>query len=91
MEVKSVVDARRCRLLTAGVAALRDESKGKTTVYWMSRDQRVQDNWALLHAHELAQLAGGTLVVVFFLVPTFADATLRQFDFMLRGLKEVAS
>ena len=24
-------------------------------VYWMSRDQRVQDNWALFHSQELAR------------------------------------
>jgi hypothetical protein len=28
---------------------------GGPVIYWMSRDQRVYDNWALLHAQELAQ------------------------------------
>jgi deoxyribodipyrimidine photo-lyase len=27
-------------------------------VYWMSRDQRVSDNWALLHAHPMEASAG---------------------------------
>ena len=53
----------------------------------MSREQRVQDNWSLLHARELAGEA--PLVVGFCLVPTFLGATLRQYDFMLRGLEEV--
>ena len=55
-------------------------------VYWMSRDQRVSDNWALLFARELA--FDRKLFVVFNLVPEFSEATLRQYDFMLRGLKE---
>ncbi|MCF7886736.1 MAG: deoxyribodipyrimidine photo-lyase [Candidatus Marinimicrobia bacterium] len=57
-------------------------------VYWMSRDQRVDDNWALLYAEELA--LNRDLFVVFNLVPTFSQATLRQYSFMLEGLKEVA-
>jgi len=84
-----VVDRRRRRLLTPGITAVREESKGRGVLYWMSRDQRVQDNWALLHARDLAVASGGELCVVFCLVPTFLDATLRQFDFMLRGLREV--
>ncbi len=58
-------------------------------VYWMSRDQRVADNWALLHAQELALQKQEPLAVVFCLVPSFLDATIRQYDFMLKGLEEV--
>jgi len=58
-------------------------------VYWMSRDQRALDNWALLAAQELAQQQGGFLAVVFCLQPTFGQATLRQFSFMLDGLQEL--
>lgn len=57
-------------------------------VYWMSRDQRAQDNWALLYAQELAIERRQQLLVVFCLVPTFLDATIRQYGFMLRGLRE---
>lgn len=59
-------------------------------VYWMSRDQRVRDNWALLYAQELALSLGQPLGVVFCLAPAFLGATLRQYGFMLRGLQEVA-
>ncbi len=34
----------------------------KSVAYWMSRDQRVQDNWALLYAQKIAlenRYAGG--------------------------------
>ncbi|MBD3233272.1 MAG: deoxyribodipyrimidine photo-lyase [candidate division Zixibacteria bacterium] len=58
-------------------------------VYWMSRDQRVDDNWALLYAQELANKFKVSLAVVFCLNPEFLDATLGQYDFMLRGLQQV--
>jgi len=57
-------------------------------VYWMSRDQRAQDNWALLYAQQLAIERQQQLLVVFCLVPNFLEATIRQYGFMLRGLAE---
>lgn len=57
-------------------------------VYWMSRDQRVQDNWALLYAQQLAIERQQQLIVVFCLVPNFLEASIRQYGFMLRGLAE---
>jgi deoxyribodipyrimidine photo-lyase len=57
-------------------------------VYWMSRDQRVDDNWALIHAAEEAKKAGVPLHVLFCLVPFFEGACIRQYDFMVRGLQE---
>ncbi|XP_066951760.1 deoxyribodipyrimidine photo-lyase-like isoform X1 [Macrobrachium rosenbergii] len=65
-----------------------DGSQG--IVYWMSREQRVQDNWALLFAQRLAMKNNLSLHVAFCLVPKFLDATYRMFDFMLKGLEEVA-
>ncbi len=58
-------------------------------VYWMSRDQRVLDNWALLYAQEIALERKLPLEVLFCLVPRFLDATIRQYEFMLKGLEEV--
>jgi deoxyribodipyrimidine photo-lyase len=58
-------------------------------VYWMSRDQRVSDNWALLHAQRMAIRYKQPLLVIFCLVPQFLNATLRQYGFMLKGLSEV--
>lgn len=60
-------------------------------VYWMSREQRVRDNWGLQYAMGLAERTGSWLAVVFTLVPGFLDATIRQYDFMLWGLREVES
>jgi deoxyribodipyrimidine photo-lyase len=55
----------------------------------MQRDQRVQDNWALLYAAECAEAVGQPLCVVFNMVTTFGAGAMRQFDFLLRGLAEV--
>ena len=57
-------------------------------VYWMSRDQRAADNWALLHAQQQAINRKQPLTVVFCLVTDFLQATLRQYGFMVRGLLE---
>lgn len=62
-----------------------------TIVYWMSRDQRVHDNWALLYAQHLAKKYHQPLCVIFCLQSSFLGATLRQFDFMLNGLLEVSN
>lgn len=58
-------------------------------VYWMSRDQRVNDNWALLYAQELAEQRNQGLLVVFCLTPHFLGAILRQYGFLIKGLEEV--
>lgn len=60
-------------------------------LYWMQRDQRAEDNWALLYAQAQAQARGEQLVVVFNLTKQFGDASYRHYAFMLRGLKEVAA
>jgi deoxyribodipyrimidine photo-lyase len=57
-------------------------------VYWMSRDQRLQDNWALIHAQALALERRQPLAVVFCLTDRFLGATARQYHFMLAGLQE---
>jgi deoxyribodipyrimidine photo-lyase len=75
---------KRTRILKAG-----KEQRGPVA-YWMSRDQRAHDNWALLYAQHLAQERQVPLLVVFCLVPQFLGATLRQYAFMLAGLEETA-
>ncbi|XP_071165110.1 deoxyribodipyrimidine photo-lyase-like [Mytilus edulis] len=64
-----------------------EDSQG--VVYWMSRDQRVQDNWAFLYAQKLALKMEVPLIVCFCLVPKFLEATIRHYHFMMEGLKEV--
>ena len=78
-----MVDKRRIRTLK--------ESDGRRgpIVLWMSRDQRTNDNWALLFAQELAIKQKTPLAVIFCLVPRFLNATIRQYGFMIKGLQEV--
>ncbi len=58
-------------------------------LYWMSRDQRVRDNWALIFAQELAKKNNVPFGVIFNLVPDFLGGGLRQLDFKVKGLQEV--
>ncbi|KAG2489952.1 hypothetical protein HYH03_011582 [Edaphochlamys debaryana] len=81
-----LVHPKRVRVLKEGTVG-----KGPV-VLWMSRDQRVADNWALLYAAEQALAAAGgeaQVAVAFNLVPAFLGAGARQFGFMLRGLREL--
>ncbi|OWR45474.1 DNA photolyase, partial [Danaus plexippus plexippus] len=60
-------------------------------VYWMSRDSRVQDNWAFLYAQELALKNKVPLHVCFCLIAKYLDASVRQFHFLIKGLEKVAA
>jgi len=63
---------------------------GGPVVYWLSRDQRLRDNWALLYAQQAALELKKPLVIIFCLVPEFLGAGNRQYSFMLAGLKELS-
>ena len=77
------MNTKRVRLLQNGTES------NDFVIYWMSRDQRVHDNWALLFAQKTAKEKKKSLVVIFNLVPDFLEATIRQYGFMLNGLQEV--
>jgi deoxyribodipyrimidine photo-lyase len=77
------MNEKRIRLLQNGA------ERSGPVIYWMSRDQRVYDNWAMIYSQNLAFYRKKPLIVVFNLVPDFLDATIRQYGFMLRGLREV--
>ncbi len=64
-------------------------AKQGPVVYWMSRDQRVDDNWALICAQKIALKKQVPLIVGFCVVPDFLKATNKQFHFMFEGLQEV--
>ncbi|KAL6489765.1 hypothetical protein MHYP_G00001100 [Metynnis hypsauchen] len=49
------------------------------------RDQRVQDNWAVVYAQQLALAEKLSLHVCFCLVPRYLDAAYRQYAFVIRG------
>jgi deoxyribodipyrimidine photo-lyase len=68
-------------------------AKGKApagVLYWMTRDMRVQDNWAMLYSQKMAMESSGALHVLVCVAPLFLKMTWRHYHFMLEGLKEVA-
>ncbi|XP_011505805.1 PREDICTED: deoxyribodipyrimidine photo-lyase, partial [Ceratosolen solmsi marchali] len=77
---------KRVRILTK-LDEVTLHSKG--IVYWMFRDARVHDNWALLFAQKIALKNRVPLHVCFCVPPKFLDATLRHYKFLLGGLVEV--
>jgi len=77
------MNSQRVRIIKDGINA------SGTVVYWMQRDQRVHDNWALIYAREKAIEKNSSLYVVFNLTPNFLEATIRQYGFMLKGLEEI--
>ncbi|MFN3328033.1 MAG: deoxyribodipyrimidine photo-lyase, partial [Fervidobacterium pennivorans] len=83
MNTEIFCDSRRIRVLK--IVERHFSIKGPV-VYWMQRDQRAFDNWALLYAQLLALKNNVGLIVVFNIVPSFLNAPLRHYDFMLQGL-----
>ncbi|GAX72643.1 hypothetical protein CEUSTIGMA_g99.t1 [Chlamydomonas eustigma] len=81
---QGLVNPKRIRTLRAGSA-----EASSPVLYWMSRDQRMADNWALLHAADEASKKGSPVAVVFNLVPAYLGAGARHWGFMLRGLREL--
>ncbi|TNN54355.1 Deoxyribodipyrimidine photo-lyase [Liparis tanakae] len=80
---------KRLRLLS-DTDKIKQDSEG--VLYWMQREHRVQDNWALVHAQQLALKEKLPLhVCVCLVVPQSELSTLRHYSFMLKGLDEVAT
>lgn len=76
----------RVRILN-GQPDVKENSNG--VIYWMFRDQRVQDNWAFLFAQRLAMKSQTPLCVCFCLLEKFLDANMRHYRFLVRGLQEI--
>lgn len=83
---------KRVKLLGGSEAFLRQECKA--IAYYMHRDQRVQDNWAMIYAQRLALEHGLPLHVIAMISskhPEDTGATLRAVKFSLDGLEEIAN
>ncbi|MCX7792939.1 MAG: deoxyribodipyrimidine photo-lyase [Thermodesulfovibrionales bacterium] len=78
-----IINYKRVRPLKEGPA------KEGPVLYWMNRDQRVRDNWALLYAQKIAIERKVPLVVLFCFFNYYPRRSNRHFIFMLRGLQEV--
>ncbi|KAL8216641.1 hypothetical protein R6Q57_023478 [Mikania cordata] len=89
----TAVQLGRIRVLKQGIQQF-DEPQSSSpkvgpVVYWMFRDQRVRDNWALIHAVDQANRLNVPVAVAFNLFDQFLGAKARQLGFMLRGLQQV--
>jgi deoxyribodipyrimidine photo-lyase len=65
------------------------EKEGKCVIYVMSRDQRVNDNHALIAAQKHAAAKKLPLAVLFCLYEKVGVRAKEHFDFMIKGLSEV--
>lgn len=66
------------------------KEKSKTVLYWMDRQRRFEDNWALYVAYQKALELNLSLEILYVIPNDFMDANLRTYDFMLKGLQEAA-
>ncbi len=58
-------------------------------VYWMNRDLRLADNWALLHAQDIAHTHDRDLHIVYNIVPNYLGGGRRQWEFKKAALQEI--
>ena len=65
-------------------------NRNTKVLYWMQRDKRVQDNWALIFAQKLAIEYQVPLLVCYSYIGQFPKANLRQYEFLFRGLEQTA-
>ncbi len=63
-------------------------ARGDYVLYWMQASQRASCNHALAYAAAAANERTQPLVVFFGLTPSYPDANLRHYRFMLEGLAE---
>jgi len=80
-----VVDSRRFVNTHAG------KERDGVVIYWMDRDQRANDNWALLHAVDKANEQDQGVIVVFSWDSFVQTSSPRQQRFALAGLQETAT
>jgi len=77
------LDPKRARVLRKG------KFSGKSVLYWMNRDKRVDDNWAIIAAQSIALKNKVPLVVCFQYLGDFPNSNIRQYGFLFRGLLEL--
>lgn len=64
------------------------EHNTKPVLYWMSREQRIDDNWGLLYARQAALKSDAGLIIVFCLSDKFLNAQNRHYYFMIDNLQK---
>ena len=66
----------------------KSQFSGKAVLYWMVRDKRFNDNWALYIAQKAAIKYKVPLHVCFQYNPKKSSGTIREYEFLFLGLKE---
>lgn len=69
----------------------RNITEGDFVIYWMSRDQRIDDNFCIYYGLELSKKLNKKFGILFNITPTYLEATIRQYDFMIKSLIELES
>lgn len=83
---------KKCQDIEKRTRLIKNGKRGTgPVVYWMSREQRVADNYALLYAQQEALLRDKSLTVVFCLNDTKKEQNPRQKNITLTGLCETAA
>jgi len=77
------MDFRRCRQKNS-----QSYQRGPL-MYWMNRDMRLQDNWALLATATMAKELGVPFGVLYSLDPSFLGGGFRQLSFKISALREL--
>lgn len=85
MDMSKAVEDERVKILNEK----EENEDGKYILYWMQQSQRAEWNQALEFANKLSQKHGVGSVVAFGLMDDYPEASLRHYNFMLEGLKEV--
>ena len=80
-----MLNSQRVKILQNG------SYQGRSVLYWMNRDKRVKDNWALLEAQNLAIEKKAPLIVCFQYFGKFKEANIRQYSFLIKGLLELSN
>lgn len=78
------INQKRVKVLQEG-----DAAADGPVIYLMAREQRVFDNWALLHAAAEADRLQVPLMVVFVIGPMFCSGSRRHNDWMIASLQVV--
>lgn len=80
-----ITDTRRVKNLHTKTS----DKRGESVVYWMSRDQRLENNWALYYAYEKAQELSLPLQIIFIQQEKFLNVENRIMDFMKINLYQM--
>ena len=70
------------------VKCLRSGSfSGKAVLYWMVREKRINDNWSMSVAQEIALKNKVPLYVCFQYLGNFPKSNIRQYNFLFKGFR----